>query len=129
MKPLLLLLTGFLCFTMIACQKEKMTAEELHDVSTVSGPSTGNANTDVVLTVTYPYRNGCDYIEKFTETKAENIITIKAIAKPMDKNVACTQDAGSRTIEYKFRSATAGNFELRFLKPDNSTINHTIVIQ
>ena len=114
---------------MIACKKERPTSEELHDLLSVTGPSTANVNTNVTFVVTYPYSNGCDYIGRFEETKNSNVISIKAFSKPVPKNTICTQDIGTRTIEYTFRSATAGAFELRFRSRDGSFVTHTITIQ
>ena len=129
MKQYVILLTGFLFFGLIACKKENVTNEQLHDITSVTGSATGTVNTDVILMVTYPYINGCDFIERFEESKEGNVITVKGITKPVGKDVVCTQDVGTRTIEYKFKASTAGTYELRFRKLDNTTVNHTIVIQ
>ena len=129
MKQFLILLTGLLVFSLAACKKEKLTEAKQHEITSVAGPATGTVNTDIAVTVTYPYSNGCDYIGSFEESRNGNVVTIKALSKPVSKEAACTQDAGFRTIEYKFRSATAGTFELRFLKLDGSTVNHTTTIQ
>lgn len=124
-----ILLSSLLLFVLGACKKEKQTAAQQHDISSVSGPSTGTINTDIVVTVTYPYINGCDYVAGFEESKTGNTVILKAISKPVPKDAVCTQDAGSRTIDYKFKSAKAGVFELKFLKLDQSAITHTITIQ
>lgn len=129
MKQYLVLLTGFLVLGFIACKKEKLTQTQQHDLTSVSGPTAGNVNTAITLTVTYPYSNGCDYIGSFEESKTGNVVSIKAFSKPVSKNAVCTQEIGSRTIEYKFTPATAGTFELRFMKPDGSSVNHTITVQ
>lgn len=129
MKRHFILLAGFLFFSLMACKKERETDESLHDITSVAGPTTGTIDTDVILTVTYPYRNGCDFIERFEERRTGNTVTIKAISKPVGKDIACTQDAGSRTIEYKFKTASAGAYELRFRKTNNTTVNHAITIQ
>jgi hypothetical protein len=122
-------LSSLLLFILSACKKEKPTAAQQHEISSVSGPSTGNINTDIILTVTYPYINGCDYVAVFEESKTGNTVILKAISKTVPKNAVCTQDVGSRTIDYPFKSATAGVFELKFLKLDQSAITHTITIQ
>jgi hypothetical protein len=129
MKQYLILFASLLVFSMTACKKEKLTNAQQHDVTSVTGPATGNVNTDVTFTVTYPYTNGCDYIGSFEESKNGNVVNIKAYSKPVAKDAVCTQDVGSRTVEYKFRSATAGTFELRFMKLDGSAVSHTITIQ
>jgi len=129
MKQYFLLVAGFLFFSLMACKKEKLPNGELHDITSVAGPTTGAVNTDIVLTVTYPFRDGCDAIERFEESRWGKTVTIKGITKPVDKGAFCTQNAGLRTMEYKFKASTTGTYELRFLKPDNTTVNHTIAIQ
>lgn len=129
MKKYLILLAGFAMLGMIACKKEKLTAEELHDVLSVTGPTTGVVNTDLSLIVTYPYTNGCDYIGRFEEAKNGNIITVKAYSKPISKDAVCTQDVGTRTTEYKFKATAARSYELRFLNRNGNSVNHTVTIQ
>ena len=130
MKKYLILLAGFAMLGMIACKKDPVfTAEEQYNILSVSGPPTGLINTDVDVAVTHPYSNGCDYLGRFEETKNGNIVSIKAYSKPVPKNSACTQDAGTRTMIYKFKSTTAGSYELRFMNRDGSFVNHAITIQ
>lgn len=130
MKNAILLLIGSLLLGLAACKKEtRFTEAKHHDVTSVSGPATGTVNNPVTLTVTYPYSNGCDYIGSFEESRSGATALIKAMSKPVAKDAVCTQDAGSRTVEYKFSSSTAGTFVLQFLKPDGSSISHTLTIQ
>ena len=130
MKNYVLLLIASVLFIMVACKKEKqLTEAKQHDVTSVTGSTTGTINTAITLTVTYPYSNGCDFIGSFEETRTGNTIAIKALSKPVAKDAICTQDAGSRTIDYQFKSSTAGTFELRFLKTDGTSVNHTVTIQ
>ncbi|RYZ30679.1 MAG: hypothetical protein EOO10_01990 [Chitinophagaceae bacterium] len=129
MKRYFILLAGILIFTVMACKKEKLSDGELHDITSVAGPATGAVNTDIVLTVTYPFRDGCDAIERFEENRSGKTVIIKGITRPVAKDAFCTQNAGMRTIEYKFKASSAGTYELRFLKPDNTTVNHTITLQ
>ena len=118
---------------MFACKKEKLvvvpTAEKAHDVSSVSGPTSGSVNTEIVLTVTYPYANGCDYIERFDATRSGNTITLRGISKPVPPNAVCTLDAGSRNTSYSFTPGAAGTYLLRFLKANGSSVDHSIVVQ
>jgi hypothetical protein len=124
------LLIGFSILSMFSCKKDAAgPASTQHDVSSVAGPSSGSINTAVKLTVTYPYSNGCDYIGSFDKTVSGSIVFIKAYSKQVPKESICTQDAGSRTIEYDFTSGSTGTFELRFMKRDGSFISHTIVVQ
>ncbi|HUC81291.1 MAG TPA: hypothetical protein VMR70_10270 [Flavisolibacter sp.] len=130
MKNAILWMIGCFLVGLVACKKEsRLTEAKHHDVNTVTGAATGTVNNPVKLTVTYPYTNGCDYIGSFEESRAGNKVTIKALSKPVAKDAVCTQDAGTRTVEYNFTSATAGTFELQFLKPNGTTLNHTVTIQ
>lgn len=130
MKNYILFFLGCLLLGLIACKKENnLTEAKQHDVTSVSGPATGTVNTPVTLTVTYPYSNGCDYIGSFEESRSGNNVTIKALSKPVAKDAVCTQDAGSRTIDYQFTSSATGTFVLQFLKTNGSSVNHTVTIQ
>lgn len=130
MKQYLILFLGVLALGFCSCKKEKdETLLKQHDISSVAGPVTGTVNTALTLTITYPYMNGCDYIGSFEESKSGNTVTVKAYAKPVDKDAVCTQDAGSRTIEYKFTPATAGTFNLKFMKLNGTSVDHTVTVQ
>jgi hypothetical protein len=129
MKNHVLTIIACLLVGLSACKKETLTQATHHDVLAVTGPATGALNTPVVLTVTYPYSNGCDYIGSFEESRTGNTVTIKALSKPVAKDAVCTQDVGTRTVDYSFTSAVAGTFVLQFLKTDGTSVNHTINIQ
>jgi hypothetical protein len=95
-------------------------------VTKVEGPSNGIINQAVVITVYWPYSSGCDVLSKFEETRAGQIINIKALG--YTSGGICTMDAGIKTKMYEFISSTPGTYELRFFNPDDSFIAHTVVI-
>lgn len=131
MKRLLFLTLCFLATVFVACEKDgdEYTKSSHHDITSVAGPATGTVNTAVTLTVTYPYINGCDYVEKFEEAKDGKTFTIKAMSKPILVNSVCTQDVGTRTIEYKFTPTASGVYELKFLKTNNTFVTHSVTVQ
>jgi hypothetical protein len=130
MKNYALFIFASLLIGLSACKKDNDLTEPVqHDVLSVGGPAAGTVNTPVTLTVTYPYSNGCDYVGAFEESRSGTNITIKALSKPVAKNAVCTQDAGTRTIDYQFSSSTTGTFVLQFIRTNGSPVNHTIVIQ
>jgi len=116
--------------SLLSCKKDSQDNTFIqHDMSAVSGPASGAVNEAVVLTVSYPYSNGCDVIDKFEQETNGSIVSIKAYSKPVPKNAVCTQDTGTKTTSYNFVSSTTGTFELRFFNRDGSFISHTIVVQ
>lgn len=125
-----LLIGVLLCTTpgFFSCKKENTSLIQ-HDVTSVTGPTVGNINTGLKITVTYPYNTGCDRIGSFEQTVNGNIITIKAYALPVSKQAFCTMDVGFRTIDYNFSASGAGTYELRFLKTDGGSINHSVTLQ
>lgn len=131
MKPITLVAILLLClFGTVACKKDTVVpSEKVHEISSVSGPTTASVNTSITLTVTYPYSNGCDFIERFTESRSGNTVTLKAVTKPVRSDAVCTQDAGLRTIAYPFTASATGTYLLRFLKSDGSSIDHSITVQ
>jgi|GEM_PF-3461417 len=131
MKRYLLFAIAFFATTLIACKKDgdEYTQSFHHDVTSVTGPTTVSVNTAVTLTVTYPYSNGCDYVERFEETKDGKTITLKAMSKPVLVNTVCTQDVGTRTIEYKFTPSSTGVYELKFLKTNGTFVTHNVTVQ
>lgn len=130
MKNYILFFIGYFLLGLSSCKKDNnLTGTKQHDVTSVSGPATGTVNTSVMLTIAYPYTNGCDYIGSFEESRSGTNVTIKALSKPVAKDAVCTQDVGMRTIDYQFTSSAAGTFVLQFLKTNDTSVNHTITIQ
>ena len=111
-----------------SCKKDELKPTQ-HDISSVTGPYTGNTGNAITLTVRYPYNGGCDYIGSFDEKREGSIVTIYAYKKPVSKETICTMELGFRNVDYNFTSDIAGTFELRFMKTDGSSVNHTVTIQ
>ncbi len=116
--------------TLVGCEKYTLDiTEDLHhwDILKVEGPTTGSINQTISLDVTYPTSSGCDMVTEFLSDRHRNSFLIKAFGYTTDG--FCTQAAVPMVIEYEFSSSEAGTFELKFIKKDNTTINHSITIE
>lgn len=95
-------------------------------VTAVTGPETGDLNQDVTLNVTFAVENNCGAFNKYIETTAGTTKNIEVEAKYEGSD--CGTTATTKTATYKFKSATAGTYSLKFKKTATEFITHTIVI-
>lgn len=134
-KTILLLLTAILILT--GCEKKTnsdtntiVTPEGLvhWDVIKVEGPTSGLVNDTILLDVYCPTSSGCDYISELLSDKNGNTVFIKAFGNTLQDS-PCTLAAVPIVAKYKFISKSKGQFELEFIKRDNSVIKHSLTIQ
>jgi len=124
----LLLIASFV-ICMVACKKEENVPadpERQWIVVKVQGDTTAAVNAAVPITVFWPYSNGCNLVNRFSEEKSASNIDIKAFGHV--GTGICTQDAGVKTVVYNFKSSVTGSFTLRFFSPDGSIIVHRVSI-
>ena len=98
------------------------------DVIKVEGQTSGLVNDTILLDVYCPSSSGCDYISRFISNKNGNTIFIKAFGNTRT-DTPCTMAAIPIVTKYKFSSKSKGQFELQFIKRDNSIIKHFLTIQ
>lgn len=95
-------------------------------VTAVTGPETGDLNQDVTLNVTFAVENNCGAFNRYIETTEGTTKNIEVEAKYEGSD--CGTTATTKTTTYKFKSATAGTYSLKFKKTATEFITHTIVI-
>ena len=126
------LLISLSVLSLFACTKEvkKEVEKEIiqHDMTAVTGPTSGAVNEGIPLTITYTSLNGCDSIDTFTKQTDANVVSVRAFSYRISPNTACTQVLSTRTKVFNFVSASKGTFELRFYKTDNTFFTHTVTI-
>ncbi len=114
----------------VGCEKFTLdTPEGLHhwDILKVEGPTSGYINQAISLDVTCPTSSGCDIVTEFLTDRHRNSFLIKAFGYTHDG--MCTQAAVPMVTEYEFSSSETGTFVLKFIKIDNTTIDHYITIE
>lgn len=95
-------------------------------VTKAEGPTTANINVEVPVTVTYAVDNKCGSYNRFIETTAANTKTIEVESKYEGSD--CGTTPASKTVVYKFKSAAAGTYNLKFKKTATEFTTHTIVV-
>lgn len=95
-------------------------------VTAVTGPETGDLNQELTLNVTFAVENNCGAFSKFIETTEGTTKNIEVESVYTGNNCGTTPTTKSTT--YKFKSATAGTYSLKFKKTTTEFITHTIVI-
>lgn len=95
-------------------------------VTAVTGPETGDLNQELTLNVTFAVKNNCGTFSKFIETTQGTTKSIEVEAVYTGSNCGFTPTTKNTT--YKFKSATAGTYSLKFKKTATEFITHTIVI-
>jgi hypothetical protein len=98
------------------------------DVIKVEGQTSGSVNDTITLDVYCPTSSGCDYISEFLSDKNGNTVFIKAFGNTR-KDTPCTMACIPIVAKYKFTSKSKGQFELQFIKKDNSVIKHFLTFQ
>ena len=95
-------------------------------VTAVTGPETGDLNKELSLNVTFAVDNSCGAFHSFAETTQSTTKTVEVQAVYAGNN--CGTTPTTKTATYKFKTATAGTYNLKFKKTATEFITHTIVI-
>ena len=120
-------LLNIMLLFILSCNKEKEIIEGIHwNILKVEGLTTGAIQQPIEIIVYWGYSSGCDFLNRFEESKTGNVIHIKAIGQT--SSGICTTDAGIKTRIYTFTPNSTGIFEFRFINTDNSIITHIVTI-
>ena len=92
----------------------------------VAGAETADINQEISLNVTFAVDNNCGAFNKFVETSQANTKTIAVEAKYVGDN--CGTTPTTKIAAYKFKSATAGTYTLKFKKSATEFVTHTVVV-
>ena len=119
-------------FSIIAsCNKAKIVKSCIQyknaAVTKIEGPTSGNVNQVLNLTVFFGCFNGCGQFGSFEQTTTGNLTTINVIAKY--EGCICTQDAPIRQTVYNFKATEPGVYNINFEQTQGSYLTHTIIIQ
>jgi hypothetical protein len=112
-----------------SCKKQEQanpTALRQWVITQVQGQATASVHQTASFVVSWPYSNGCDYIERFDQQQSGNTFSIKMMGG--NRGGLCTQDAGIKTTNFQFMPHSAGTYTLRFLSADGNTFTHTLVV-
>lgn len=96
-------------------------------VTAVTGPVEATLNQELSLAVTFAVDNNCGMFGKFVETTSGTTKNIEVEANYVGNN--CNTTPTTKTATYKFKSATAGTYNLKFKKTATEFITHTIVVE
>lgn len=122
---LMLILSG--TFSLSSCDKDDVedSGFDKSVITNVEGPS-GTVGQEIILQVTLQGNNGCAVSGQLQESVEGNTRTIKG--KVIYQGEVCHQALVSIVKNYTFKASTAGTYELKFLKIDNTFITHTITV-
>ena len=95
-------------------------------VTTVTGPTTGTINQELVMAVAFTVDNNCGSFNKFVETSVTNTKTIEVQAKYEGTN--CGTTATVKNTTYKFKATAAGTYILKFKKSATEFVTQTVVV-
>jgi hypothetical protein len=98
------------------------------NIAKVEGPISATVNQAVVLEVTYPTSSGCDLVSQFGTTSNDNCIYVKAFGKTLNDS-PCTLAAIPKKIDFLYTPTVKGDFIFKFLKTDNSYIEHILRVE
>ena len=130
-KNIILLISIVIFGIVMSCNDDNKEEDEcitnkIEYVTSVNSPNTVTINDTVNIEVNFRVFNGCGRFGKFIESQNGNIRNIEVEAKY--EGCICTQDAPIRTVNYEFKTANSGNYELKFKSSPTEfiTVNLTI---
>jgi hypothetical protein len=124
----------FLATALVSCSNDddKVTApgESTKNalVTEIKGPETGKVNEELSYDVTFIVDNACGEFNKFTEV---TLGTEKGwqVEVKYPGGVCTQQVPDPKKTVYKFKSATAGTFEIKFRKSETEFITQKVIIE
>lgn len=124
----------FLATALVSCSNDddKVTApgETTKNalVTTIAGPATGKVNEELSYDVTFTVDSACGEFSKIVEatigTEKGLQVEVKYPTGP-----CTTQVPEPKKTVYKFKSATAGTFEIKFKKSETEFVIQKVVIE
>ncbi|MBC8046830.1 MAG: hypothetical protein H7Y00_08545 [Fimbriimonadaceae bacterium] len=130
MKRIIQALILFSVIIIFACNKEDKDNCISYDQASIfsaDAPSTGLANQNIPIDISFQCRNGCGHFGSIEETILGDLITIKAIAKY--EGCACFLGSVNIQTTHSLNISTAGVYYLRFLQSDNNYLSDTLIVQ
>ncbi|MFT5963455.1 MAG: hypothetical protein ACI9L6_000157 [Flavobacterium sp.] len=114
----------------ISCESDDQNKEcieyDIGYVTSVNSPTTGTVNETIKIEVNFRVINGCGGFEKFIETQSGNSKTIEVEAKY--EGCVCTQALEIRRVNYDFKTAKSGDYQLNFKSSPTEFITANITI-
>jgi hypothetical protein len=122
----LLILSGTLSLS--SCEKEEVKNSDIVKSAIIKaeGPTSGTVGQEIALQITLQGNNGCAVSGELQESADGNTRTIKGTVTY--KGEICHQALVSVTKIYTFKANTAGTYNLKFVKADDTFISHTIIV-
>lgn len=99
--------------------------QALTGVDEVTGPETTTVNEPIELQVSFKINNGCGEFYRFQES---NGFPKQIVAVVNYVGCVCTEMVEEATEPYTFQASQAGEYVLKFAKPDNTFITKTITV-
>jgi hypothetical protein len=93
----------------------------------IEGDTIGKIDQTIFLTVYYPTSSSCDVFDRFEQALGANFFSWKAYGHT-ETSKFCTEAAIEKSVIIKFTPISAGTYELRFIKKDNSYFTHILTI-
>lgn len=96
-------------------------------VTSVTGPTTGKVNQELIYSVAFQVENGCAEFNKMTDV---NIDKLDGYQVEVKYPATCSTNAPEiKRTNYKVSSKIKGTFYLRFAKSETEFIVTTVVIE
>lgn len=124
------LYSSFLVFLLFSCSSDTTENVCIEYRAASIEKAVPNLTTDATgktFDIGFRVTDGCGAFFKIEETTAQNVTTIKVVAKY--DGCVCTQVASVLETVYVFKQTTPGTYTLKFKKADDSFITETVVIQ
>lgn len=129
--PVLLMATG--------CEKDDSTVKKITGnnklkqdiISGVNGPTTGLVNEELEFSILWDSSDSTQTFDRLQDSTYHNTKVIKLFIATKNSDTTQVHKKTTDPILYKFKSATAGTYYLKFYKPDNtdqSAIIDTVII-
>ena len=94
----------------------------------VKGPANGKVNEELSYDVTFIVDNACGEFSKISEVTIGTEKGLQVIAK-YPAGVCTQQVPDPKKTVYKFKSATAGTFDIKFKKSETEFVTAKVVIE
>lgn len=123
----------FLSTALISCSSDDKVhvpnpSSKVAFVTEVKGPETGKVNEELSYDVTFIVDNACGEFDKISDVTIGTEKGLQVEAK-YPSEVCTMQVPDPKKTVYKFKSATAGTFEIKFKKSEKEFITAKVVIQ
>lgn len=123
----------FLATALVSCSNDDAEStpkfkEKMALVTEVKGPEVGKVNEELSYDVTFTVDNACGEFSKIVDATIGEEKGLQVEVKYPD-GLCTTQVPDPKKTVYKFKSATAGTFEIKFKKSETEFITQKVVIE